>query len=323
MKRILRISCWICVQAAVIGSASLAQTEPSASATSCAPMLPVLRGGYFIYPPVSDSEGNSFEVQMGAHRVVKSSAEGRTVVAGTDSPGYSGDGGPASCSQLNSPGALAVDPQGNLFVLDSGNARVRKISRSGTITTFAGNGTIGFRGDGGQAIDAQLNFPDTSYNTTIFEIDPSGNLWMSDGRPGLVREISNGIISTQPILSFHPAPHVSFDETKYSDDGSRMVTITGQAEAADSAGGINKITSVTISIDGRQVGAASYGLLRQYVYCSAYQSGDCLVGWSYEIDLSSLSRGRHTLEALATDQSQAKQSRTTSLDVLRSDLCSK
>ena len=80
-----------------------------------------------------------------------------TLIAGTGTAGFSGDGGPASSAQLNSPGGVAVDGSGNVYIADSGNSRIRKVS-SGVITTVAGNGTCGFAGDAGTTI----HFPGSS-----------------------------------------------------------------------------------------------------------------------------------------------------------------
>ena len=77
-----------------------------------------------------------------------------TTVAGTGSPGYSGDGGPAARAKLNQPQAFAFDGAGNLYIADSANNRVRRVDRTGVITTVAGNGRHGYSGDGGPAVAA-------------------------------------------------------------------------------------------------------------------------------------------------------------------------
>jgi hypothetical protein len=80
--------------------------------------------------------------------------------AGTGEAGDGGDGGPAMLARLNMPFDLAVDARGNLYFSDTFNHRVRKIDRvTGTITTVAGNGKAGFSGDGGPALQAQLDEP--------------------------------------------------------------------------------------------------------------------------------------------------------------------
>ena len=83
-----------------------------------------------------------------------------TTIAGNGTAGFSGDGGPALNAQLNIPVAVCFDSVGNMFIADYGNQRVRKIDAvTGLTSTVAGNGTTGFSGDGGLAINAQLNHP--------------------------------------------------------------------------------------------------------------------------------------------------------------------
>ncbi|MGA2195212.1 MAG: IPT/TIG domain-containing protein [Bryobacteraceae bacterium] len=111
-----------------------------------------------------------------------------TRFAGNGTNGFSGDNGPAVNAQLYDPGALALDAAGNLYIVDTGNSRIRKVS-SGVITTVAGNGTNGFSGDNGPATSAGLDYP------YALASDGAGNLYVSDGT-GVVREVSNGIITS-------------------------------------------------------------------------------------------------------------------------------
>ena len=74
-----------------------------------------------------------------------------STVAGTGQRGYSGDGGPASHAQVNNPYGIAIGPGGALYICDTDNHVVRKVSRDGTITTIAGNGKRGYSGDGRSA----------------------------------------------------------------------------------------------------------------------------------------------------------------------------
>ena len=82
-----------------------------------------------------------------------------SVIAGTGTCGYSGDGGPASSAQLNDPNGITFDSAGNLYFADSSNHRIRRIDPRGTITTIAGTGVSGHTGDGGRATAAELAYP--------------------------------------------------------------------------------------------------------------------------------------------------------------------
>jgi len=78
-------------------------------------------------------------------------------VAGIGVDGYSGDGGPATNAKMSAPNALVFDKNGNFYFTEDGNATIRKVSPSGIISRFAGNGTSGYSGDGGPAIDAEID----------------------------------------------------------------------------------------------------------------------------------------------------------------------
>lgn len=110
--------------------------------------------------------------------------------AGNGTQGYSGDDGPATEAQLISPTSVAVDRAGDLFITDLGNADVREVTPDGVIHTVAGNGTLGYSGDGGPATDAQLNYPDK------IAVDDAGNLFISDTLENVIREVSEGVIRT-------------------------------------------------------------------------------------------------------------------------------
>lgn len=114
-----------------------------------------------------------------------------TRLAGTSAAGFSGDGGPAIAARLSSPHSIAVDTSGNLYIADTVNSRIRKVTPGGTIATVAGNGTAGYSGDGGPAVTAQLNNPGG------VALDTAGNLYIFDSGNFRVRKVStNGIIST-------------------------------------------------------------------------------------------------------------------------------
>jgi sugar lactone lactonase YvrE len=110
-----------------------------------------------------------------------------TLAAGDGTTGSGGDGGPAISAQLSYPQGLAVDSSGNLYIADTLNCRIRKVS-NGVITTVAGNGTAGSSGDKGLATSAQL------YSPYAVAVDSSGNLYIADFF--VIREVSNGVINT-------------------------------------------------------------------------------------------------------------------------------
>jgi sugar lactone lactonase YvrE len=114
-----------------------------------------------------------------------------TTVAGTGTNGFSGDGGPATDAKIFAPAALATDRNGNLYIADQGNQRIRMVDTSGTITTIAGTGVAGFSGDGGPATDAEIDTP------TGLAVDSSGAVYVSDSMNHRVRKIdTSGTITT-------------------------------------------------------------------------------------------------------------------------------
>ncbi len=116
-----------------------------------------------------------------------------TTIAGKDTFGYSGDGGPATNAKLKAPYGICSDKSGNIYVADAFNNRIRYINiTTAIITTIAGKGTPGYSGDGGLAIDAEFTVPQA------VAIDANGNLYVCDGANHRIRKIvvSSGIIST-------------------------------------------------------------------------------------------------------------------------------
>jgi uncharacterized protein (TIGR03437 family) len=117
-----------------------------------------------------------------------------TTFAGTGL-GFDGDGGPAIHAKLSSPGGLAIDQAGNVYIADVGNKRVRKVDASGNITTVAGNGHNGFSGDGGSAPNASFSWP---FNGHVgIAVDAKGNLYIPDYSNQRIRKVdTSGNIST-------------------------------------------------------------------------------------------------------------------------------
>ena len=114
-----------------------------------------------------------------------------STLTGNGSRGYSGDGGPAIRAQLSGPWDIDVARDGTVFIADTGNNRIRRVDTLDRIDTVAGSGAAGFSGDGGPAVQAQLNGP------RDVAVDPSGALTIADGENHRVRRVDEtGRIST-------------------------------------------------------------------------------------------------------------------------------
>src|SRR5262245_41709656 len=113
-------------------------------------------------------------------------------IAGTGSPGYFGDNGPATSAEIDSPTAMALEPDGSLLFVDNNNGCIRRIDPHGTITRVAGRcGFEGYSGDNGPALDAKMSRP------LGLVLDPNGGFYFSDNDFGLVRHVdANGTMST-------------------------------------------------------------------------------------------------------------------------------
>lgn len=142
-----------------------------------------------------DSQGNLFITDSGNHRIRRVDAATNIIstIAGSDPfGGFAGDNGIATSALLFAPTAVALDPKGNLLIVDANNDRIRKVdSTTNIITTIAGKNRFGFSGDGGLATKAMLGGP---YGLTI---DKQGNILFVDALNSCVRQVDkSGIIST-------------------------------------------------------------------------------------------------------------------------------
>jgi len=142
-----------------------------------------------------DKRGNGYVVEFKGNRVVRIDPQGNThAFAGNGTPGFSGDGGPATAAQLNEPHGVVVSRDQKLYIADTHNNRVRRVDlRTGIIDTIAGNGEAGYSGDGGPAVRASFK--------GVFAIDlaPRGDrLYIADLSNRRVRmvDLRTGIVTT-------------------------------------------------------------------------------------------------------------------------------
>jgi sugar lactone lactonase YvrE len=175
-----------------------------------------------------DASGNIYIADTFSNRIrmVTRSTGIITTVAGDGTEGYKGDGGQATSAGLFLPIGVAVDASGNIYIADTFSNRIRMVTRStGIITTVAGDGTQGYKGDGGQATSAGLFAPRS------VALDTSGNIYIADSSNYRIRMVtrSTGIITT-----------VAGDgTTDYSSDG-------GQAASA----GLTYPYDVAVDVSG-------------------------------------------------------------------------
>lgn len=163
-----------------------------------------------------DGGGNLFIIDGERHRVRRVDAQTKiiTTVAGNGSAGFSGDGGPATQAQLNTPYDAVVDRRGNLFLSDNGNGRIRRVdAMTGTISTYAGSGppqSGNPNGDGGPATAALLS-------PVQLTIDPANDdLYVADQNGYRLRRID---ARTQTISTIAGSGNAYFDDDFSGDNG--------------------------------------------------------------------------------------------------------
>lgn len=138
-----------------------------------------------------DKAGNVYIADTDNHQVRRVAPDGKLhLVAGNGVPSDSGDGGPAERAGLNTPTGVAVSGNGDLYIADYRNHRIRRVS-AGVITTLAGDGHSGFSGDGGPAAEARLESP------AELALGPDRQLFVLDSTSHRIRKIdlASGIIT--------------------------------------------------------------------------------------------------------------------------------
>jgi uncharacterized protein (TIGR03437 family) len=195
------------------------------------------------YGMAPDAAGNLYIADDFNNRIRKVAVNGTiTTLAGTGAAGFGGDGGPATRALLFNPIRVSFDAAGNLYIADSGNNRVRKVTPSGTISTVAGS-SQGYSGDGGPATSALL------YGPVDAVPDVAGNLFIVDQGNNVVRKIdTSGIITT---VAGNGTPGYSGDghaATAASLNGPTGVAVDASGDLFISDRGNNRIRKVSNGI---------------------------------------------------------------------------
>ena len=195
------------------------------------------------YAVAVDTAGNLFIADTMNNRIRKVDTTGTiTTIAGTGSPGFSGDGGPASAAILSGPQGIAVGPGGEVYIADTGNGRVREIKADGTIVTIAGDGTPGTNSTINPALPALQN---TLGSTKGVAVDKAGNAYATvftasravvriDAAGGLTIVAGGGTLETDAIPAtqarWYDAPGIAIDQasgTLYIAVGGKIRQVPG------------------------------------------------------------------------------------------------
>jgi uncharacterized repeat protein (TIGR01451 family) len=175
-----------------------------------------------------DTSGNLFIADTDSHRIRKVTLAGIiSTVAGNGTHGFGGDGGPAVSALLDSPGGVALDSAGNLYIADTNNARIRQVTPGGVMSTFAGNGVFGSTGDGGPAIAARLDTP------AAVATSPDGSVYIADCSDGVRRVNQVGTISTFATNNFLFCIYSYYDYYGQLSRGGVAVDAAGNVYVAD------------------------------------------------------------------------------------------
>ena len=207
----------------------------------------------------ADSTGNLYIADTGNNRIRKVNAAGViSTVAGTGAPGGSGDEGPAVAAALSAPCGVAVDGSGDIFIADTGNQRIRMVTTDGVIHNIAGTGAAGFAGDGGAALQAQINTP------AGLLVDGSGDVYVADSGNNRIRRLTPlpAALPVTPTAPSAPPAAVILNAATMAAGAvapGELVTITGAglgpqsgvAGLFDSAGLVaNLVAGTEVDFDG-------------------------------------------------------------------------
>ncbi len=212
-------------------STAYAVTAPTGIALTSAGTLYIASASYFgtqfkgiggLTPCMDVALDNAGNVYVTEGQFVRElTAAGTVLIAGSGASRYfGGDGGQAALARLHAPSGIAVDGSGNWYIADSANNRIRRISSSGIVTTYAGTGDAGAAGDNGPAAQAQLSAP------LSVAVDGIGNVYVADTGNNALRKITPGgfISSVSNHLNSPSYAAVAPDQSVYvADTGNNRV----------------------------------------------------------------------------------------------------
>lgn len=191
-----------------------------------------------------DAQGNILIAEYFGHRIRKINNLGIiSTIAGTGIAGYNGDNIQATTAKVNRPMGLKLDYQGNLYIADTFNNKIRKINGSGIIYTIAGSGVAGYSGDGGPATSAMLNYP------VNVDFGADGGMYISDDFNYRIRKVSN-VLSNENFsmqsnsIAVYPNPTLNGDTTVFfleSVDDIQVFDLLGQSILNQKTQGLDKL----------------------------------------------------------------------------------
>lgn len=192
-----------------------------------------------------NTAGNLYIADMFNNCIRKVANGTITTVAGDGALRFGGDSGPAANAQLYDPYGVAVDAAGDVYIADTLNNRIRKVS-NGVVSTVAGNGTAGFSGDNGPAISAQLFTP------IAVAVDSAGNLYIADINNFRIRKVSNGVITTVPGTAGFEPYGVAVDSAAnlYIAAGNQIIKVANGVASALADAQEGPLTSVAVDAAG-------------------------------------------------------------------------
>ncbi|MGP8218916.1 MAG: BACON domain-containing protein [Limisphaerales bacterium] len=243
-----------------------------------------------------DASGNLFIADVDNGRVRKVDNNGIiTTVAGGGHYGL-GDGGAATSASLIGPSGVAVDASGNLFIADTWNNRIREVDPDGIITTVAGNGSLNYSGDGGQATSASLAGP------SGVAVDASGNLFIADTGNFRIREVllfaSQSTLTLCNITTNNAGNYTVIITNFYGSVTSSVASLMVRAEdlqitpatgftASGYVGGPFSITNESFSLTNTGTNSLNWTLVNTSVWLNASPGGGTLpVGGTTNVTVS-------------------------------------